>query len=236
MANYVCAGIIAGGLLMLLWFCFSQLSECSMKNEADKEKKRFKEFEGHLVYLIRNRMSKWIRSDIDEMQRQFDIFNVNPHLLEQEAERLKLEASGQEHQEQMQQEAISRQQKLEAEHKQCEVEYCLQEAEQKQLELLKKQEAERLQKEQASALKQYWQSVTSEFNNFSKSSDDAAKKAAGMKILEISEENFSLEYLKQQYQHVLTDYVQPLQESETDKAQKKEVLEAVFQELCGWAV
>ena len=57
-----------------------------------------------------------------------------------------------------------------------------------------------------------------------------------MKILEISEENFSLEHLKQQYQHVLKDYIQPLQESEADKAQKKKVLEAVFQELYGWAI
>ena len=85
-------------------------------------------------------------------------------------------------------------------------------------------------------MKQYWESVKLEFNNFSKSSDDAVKKAAGLKILKMSEEDFSLKYLKRQYTRILTDYVEPLQENEADKAQKEKVLEAVYQELYGYAV
>ncbi len=191
---------------MLLYFVFLQLYANSMKNKADKEEERFKKFEGHLAYLIYSRMSKWIRTDVDDMQRKFNEFNPKPYLMKQETERLKLEAPPQDPQEQM------------------------------QLALLKQQDEERQQKEQAAAIKQYWESIQPELNSFSRSSDDAVKKAAGMKILEISEDIFSLDYLKQQYLYILADYVQPLQESEADKAQKEKVLEAVYQELYGWAI
>lgn len=240
MVNYVFIGSVTGCLLVLWWFGFLGCYASSMKDKANKEKdkenERFKNFEGHLAYLIYSRMSKWIRADVDDMQRKFDDFKANPHLLEQETERLKLEAQPQDHQEQMQQEAISRQQKLETEHQQNEEKRRLLEAEQKQQAQLKEQDGKRQQKEQAAAIKQYWKSVKPELNSFSRSSDDAVKKAAGMKILEMSEENFSLDYLKQQYRHVLADYVQPLQENEADKAQKEKVLEAVYQELYGWAI
>lgn len=236
MASCVALGIWVGLILCMVIVILSPLYERIKKSEYNKKKERFKKFEGHLAYLIYLRMSQWIRTDVDDMQRKFDEFKVNTNLLEPETERLNLEAPPQDHQEQMQQEAIRRQQKLETEHQQNEVERRRLEAEQKPQALLKKQDEERQQKEQAAAIKQYWESMQPELNSFSQSSENTVKKAAGMKILEISEENFSLRHLKQQYQHVLTDYVQPLQESEADKSQKKKVLEAVFQELYGWAI
>ena len=206
MASCVALGILVGLVLCMVIVVLSPLYEHIKKSEYNKKKERFKKFEGHLAYLIYSRMSKWIRTDVDDMQRKFDETNSGSLVQEQKTEQSKPEITPQDRQEQIQPSA------------------------------LKKQDDKRQQKEQMAAIKQYWKSVQPELKSFSHSSDDAVKKTAGMKILEISEENFSLDYLKQQYRHVLTDYVQPLQESETDKAKKEKVLEAVFQELYGWAI
>ena len=206
MASCVALGILVGLVLCMVIVVLSPLYEHIKKSEYNKKKERFKKFEGHLAYLIYSRMSKWIRTDVDDMQRKFDETNSGSLVQEQKTEQSKPEITPQDRQEQI------------------------------QTSTLKKQDEKRQQKEQATAIKRYWESMQPELKSFSQSSDDAVKKTAGMKILEISEENFSLDYLKQQYRHVLTDYVQPLQESETDKAKKEKVLEAVFQELYGWAI
>ncbi len=206
MASCVALGILVGLVLCMVIVVLSPLYEHIKKSEYNKKKERFKKFEGHLAYLIYSRMSKWIRTDVDDMQRKFDETNSGSLVQEQKTEQSKPEITPQDRQEQI------------------------------QTSTLKKQDEKRQQKEQATAIKRYWESMQPELNIFSQSSEDTAKKAAGMKILEISEENFSLEHLKQQYQHVLKDYIQPLQESEADRAQKKKVLEAVFQELYGWAI
>ena len=206
MASCVALGILVGLVLCMVIVVLSPLYEHIKKSEYNKKKERLKKFEGHLAYLIYSRMSKWIRTDVDDMQRKFDETNSGSLVQEQKTEQSKPEITPQDRQEQI------------------------------QTSTLKKQDEKRQQKEQTAAIKQYWESMQPELNIFSQISEDTAKKAAGMKILEISEENFSLEHLKQQYQHVLKDYIQPLQESEADKVQKKKVLEAVFQELYGWAI
>lgn len=200
---YALVGISFGFVLFIVAVILSEMYESQKKKY---EKKKFEKFDEHLGYLIYSNMSRWIRTDIDNMQRKIDETNSGSPVQEQKTEQSKPEITPQDRQEQIQPSA------------------------------LKKQDDKRQQKEQMAAIKQYWKSVHPELKSFSQSSDDAVKKTAGMKILEISEENFSLDYLKQQYRHVLTDYVQPLQESETDKAKKEKVLEAVFQELYGWAI
>ena len=200
---YALVGISFGFVLFIVAVILSEMYENQKKKY---EKKKFEKFDGHLGYLIYSNMSRWIRTDIDNMQRKIDETNSGSPVQEQKTEQSKPEITPQDRQEQI------------------------------QTSTLKKQDEKRQQKEQATAIKRYWESMQPELNIFSQSSEDTAKKAAGMKILEISEENFSLEHLKQQYQHVLKDYIQPLQESEADRAQKKKVLEAVFQELYGWAI
>ncbi len=107
----------------------------------------------------------------------------------------------------------------------------------------KQQEAElKYQKDKAKqkkiACEEYWRKALPEYGKFGEYNDlndpqGTARKAIAMKILKISNSEFTRVELVKQYSQLIEDF---LQKNDRLITRKKEVLEKVYNELLNWAI